>query len=96
MKRDNILHTLQRYKQQNAEKYGILKLGVFGSAVREQMTEKSDIDVIVNLREQDLFTLVGIKQELEDYFDGKVDVISYRPRMDSFLKERIDKEAVYV
>jgi predicted nucleotidyltransferase len=96
MRRDNILNTLQRYKQQSAEKYGILKLGVFGSAAREQMTENSDIDVIVNLREQDLFTLVGIKQELEDCFDGKVDVISYRPRMDSFLKERIDKEAVYV
>ena len=96
MKRDNILNTLQRYKQQSAEKYGILELGVFGSAAREQMTENSDIDVIVNLREQDLFTLVGIKQELEDYFDVKVDVISYRPRMDSFLKERIDKEAVYV
>jgi predicted nucleotidyltransferase len=96
MNRANILYALQKYKEQSAEKYGILQLGVFGSAAREQMTENSDIDVIVNLQEQDLFALVGIKQELEDYFHVQVDVISYRPRMDSFLKERIDKEAVYV
>lgn len=96
MKHTDILNALQKYKQQSAEKYGILKLGVFGSAARGQMTENSDIDVIVNLQEQDLFTLIGIKQELEDYFHARVDVISYRPRMDPFLKKRIDKEAVYV
>ena len=96
MNRANIISALQKYKQHSAEKYGILKLGVFGSAAIEQMTENSDIDVIVDLQEQDLFTLSGIKQDLEDYFHVKVDVISYRPRMDSFLKERIDKEAVYV
>ncbi|NJL59467.1 MAG: hypothetical protein HC887_07285 [Desulfobacteraceae bacterium] len=35
----------------NAEdKYGILHLGIFGSAAREQMNENSDIDVCIELK----------------------------------------------
>ena len=96
MKSAEILLSLQKYKQKSGKKYGILKLGIFGSVARGTMNEYSDIDIIVNLQKQDLFNLIGIKQELEDYFQVKVDIVSYRPQMDSFLKRRIDKEAVYV
>ena len=96
MKNDDILQSLQKYKQKCAKKYGILKLGIFGSVARGTMNEYSDLDIIVALQKQDLFNLIGIKQDLEDYFQVKVDVVSYRPQMDSFLKSRIDKEAVYV
>ncbi|MCK5543456.1 MAG: nucleotidyltransferase domain-containing protein [Desulfobacterales bacterium] len=96
MRNDDILQSLQRYKQKSSKKYGILKLGIFGSVARGTMNKYSDLDIIVALQKQDLFNLIGIKQDLEDYFQVKVDVVSYRPQMDSFLKQRIDKEAVYV
>ena len=40
--------------------------------------------------------MIGIKQDLEDALHTQVDIISYRERMNAFLKQRIDKEAVYV
>ena len=51
---------------------------------------------MVLLKNQDLFNLIGIKQDLEEQLNLPVDVISYRKKMNGFLKRRIDKEAVYV
>ncbi|MGM0454327.1 MAG: nucleotidyltransferase family protein [Thermodesulfobacteriota bacterium] len=96
MKQAQVLQVLREYKNNNAEKYGVQKIGLFGSAARGAIDEASDLDIVVRLREQDLFSLIGIKQELEDRLHTKVDVVSYRAKMNSFLKERIDREAVYV
>ena len=60
------------------------------------MNENSDIDVVVNLTKQDLFELIGIKQDLEEILKYPVDIVSYRDRMNAFLRKRIDKEGVYV
>ncbi|MEA1968602.1 MAG: nucleotidyltransferase domain-containing protein [Thermodesulfobacteriota bacterium] len=96
IKRDEILSYLHRFKGKNKEQYNILKIGVFGSAARDEMNEKSDIDIVVELGITDLFHLIGIKQELEEQLHRKVDIIRYRNGMNAFLKKRIDKEAVYV
>ncbi|MFH0726968.1 MAG: nucleotidyltransferase domain-containing protein [Pseudomonadota bacterium] len=96
MKRDEVVLSLREFKAMNGEKYSILKIGFFGSAARDEITEKSDIDIIVELTEPDLFKLIGIKQDLETQFARHVDIVRYRRKMNPFLKSRIDKEAVYV
>ncbi len=96
MNRTDVMRVLKAYQHKNRKKYGILKLGVFGSVVRGTAGNLSDIDIVVSVQEQDLFNLIGIKQDLEEQFKIKVDVISYRPRMNPFLKQKIDQEAVYV
>ena len=96
MLREEIIDILRTFKEKHAEKYGITTLGLFGSAARDEIREDSDVDVVVKLKKQDLFNLIGIKQDLEDTLHTHVDVISYREQMNSFLKKRIDKESVYV
>jgi len=95
-KRDEIILALRKFKEMNPRKYNIIKIGVFGSAARDDMKEESDIDVVVELTEPDLFKLIGIKQDLEEQFHRPVDIIRYRNNMNTFLKGRIDKEAIYV
>ncbi len=96
MKREEILHKLLLYKQKHKSQYDIIKIGIFGSASKDCMNEKSDIDVVVELVKPDLFCLIGIKQDLEEYFGCPVDIIRLRDQMNSFLKDRIKKEVVYV
>ena len=91
-----MLETLNRYKNSNQSKYGIKRIGLFGSVVRGEEHEQSDVDVIVELEKQDLFYLIGIKQDLEEQLRFPVDIVSYREHMNPFLKNRIDKEALYV
>jgi uncharacterized protein len=71
-------------------------MGVFGSLARNDFDSNSDIDIVVELEKQDLFLLIGIKQDIEDEFHKHVDIVSYRERMNTFLKNRINKEAIYV
>ena len=96
MTRNEVLQTLLRYRQRKQDDYKILKLGIFGSVARDQFTDKSDVDVVVELAYPDLFILVGIKQDLEELLQRPVDIVRYRPNMNEFLKHRIEQEAVYV
>lgn len=96
MSREEILEALATFKINCAEKYGITTLGLFGSKARNESQADSDVDVVVKLKKQDLFYLIGIKQELEETLHTHVDVISYRDTMNQFLKNRIDRESLYV
>ena len=96
MSYQEILETLHRYRVDNVHGYSIARLGVFGSLARHQGTDASDIDIVVELDEPDLFTLIGIKQDLEELLNQKVDIVRYRQHMNLELKRRIDAEAVYV
>ncbi len=96
MIRDEILNALKMYKQNNLRKYQIQRIGIFGSTAKNKMKDSSDIDIVVELRKQDLFHLIGIKQDLEEALHYPIDIVSYRKNMNAFLKDKIDKEAVYV
>ncbi len=96
MRYDDVLQILREYKNEREFDLGILRIGLFGSAARREQSGQSDIDVVVDLKEQDLFSLIGIKQELEIRLCSPVDVVSYRPEMNPALKNRIDRDVKYV
>ena len=94
MRRDEIIKALRLFKEGNQQRYRIEKIGIFGSSARGDMNYESDIDVVVVLEKQDLFSLIGIKQDLEEKFGLPVDVVSYREKMNSYLRRRIEDEAL--
>jgi len=96
LNKDAALSYLVEYKKKNREKYHIVKLGLFGSLIRNEENEESDIDVVVELEKPKMFDLVGIKQDLEETFAHPVDVVRMRKNMNRFLKNRIEKEVIFV
>jgi predicted nucleotidyltransferase len=96
MTRNEILEALKRFQQAKQSEYHITRIGVFGSAARNETHETSDVDVVVEVDVPDLFILIGIKQDLEEILGRPVDVVRYRDQMNAFLKERIELEAIYV
>lgn len=94
--RDQVLDLLRRIQPTLHEKYGVTKLGIFGSVARDEATENSDVDVMLEMECPNLFIRVNIKEELEQFFDRPVDVVRYRARMNPYLKHRIDRDAIYV
>jgi predicted nucleotidyltransferase len=95
MNKEKLLDILRKYKNERANYYGIIKIGIFGSTARGDAHEESDVDIVLRIREPDLFMLVGIKEELEERLHRPVDIVTYRDNMNLFLKKRIDEEAVY-
>lgn len=96
MGRDDIISSLIKYKEEKGKRYPIKRIGIFGSIARGDDKENSDLDIVVELAKQDLFDIIGIKQDLEEEFHCPVDIVSYRETMNQFLKSRIDSEAIYV
>ncbi|MCS2892484.1 nucleotidyltransferase family protein [Parabacteroides faecis] len=91
-----IINLLKDFKMKQASKYGIRRMGVFGSVARGEQHEGSDVDVYIEGELKGLFALAGIKNELEDLLGCRVDIVRLRDRMDTFLKKRIQNEGVYV
>ena len=96
MGKEDIILSLRRFKDTNGQKYSIRRIGIFGSVVRDSIHNQSDVDIVVELEKQDLFDLIGIKLDLEEQLNKPVDIVSYRNKMNAFLRHRIDKEAIYV
>ncbi len=95
MSKKEILEILRDYKREFAEQYGLVDIGLFGSYARDEVSEDSDVDVVLRILKPDLFLLVGIKNELEERLHRSVDIVTYWDDMNQFLKKRIDREAVY-
>lgn len=75
--------------------FGVKQLGIFGSVARGEETEKSDIDVLVDLERETFDNYMGLLFYLEDLFGKKVDLAiknSLKPR----IRDRIFAETVYV
>lgn len=96
MKRESLLAILQEFKKDNAEKYGILEIGVFGSMARDEAGEDSDVDIFIKTKTPNPFVLVHIKADIEGLTGKHVEIIRMREKMNPFLRERIEKEGRYV
>ena len=93
MRRDAALKLLQEHKQELEERYGVTRLGVFGSVARDEAADKSEVDVVAPMA-PDLFGRVSL--ELETILGARVDLVRYWRRMNYYLKRRINREACYV
>jgi predicted nucleotidyltransferase len=91
-----IIGFLKSHKQEMAEQFGVIRIGLFGSYARGEALAESDIDIAVELSKPDLYCLIGIKQKIEDEFGGKVDVVRIRDNMNNLLKKRILQDVIYV
>ncbi|ODS42537.1 MAG: hypothetical protein MSIBF_04265 [Candidatus Altiarchaeales archaeon IMC4] len=93
---EEIKNRLAGYKQELRSEFGVKELGIFGSYVRKEQKEDSDIDVLVEFGGPvSLLKLVGLENRPTDSFGVKVDLI---PRADirPELKEKILHETIYV
>lgn len=75
--------------------YRIRRLGVFGSFANGEQTAGSDVDLIAEIEQPDLFLLAGAALYLEDVLGRKVDLV--QPHLiRKNLRDRIAGEVVYV
>lgn len=87
MGKEQILNTIRNNKKEMEALYGVQRLGLFGSYVREKQRKKSDVDILVAFsRDIDLFDFLDLREYLESRLHAKVDLV-----MESALKPAIGK-----
>ncbi|MBD2635497.1 nucleotidyltransferase family protein [Limnothrix sp. FACHB-881] len=92
---ETVLETL-RQQPNLFEQYNIKTLALFGSTARNQATEHSDLDFLVEFAGDPTLNLyMSLKFFLEDLFQKKIDLViqeDIKPQ----IKESIIKKAIYV
>ena len=96
MNREDIIRFITEHKTEFQQEFGVTRIGLFGSYARGEVHEESDIDIVVELVKPDLFNLIGIKQTIEEALGRKVDIVRLRDKMNKFLRQRIERDIVYV
>jgi predicted nucleotidyltransferase len=93
---DEIKKILLKYRDELKEKYKAEVIGIFGSYVRGEQEESSDVDILVRFLEgATLFNFVGLANFLEEELEVKVDVVPI-DTVRKEIKEQVLKEAVYL
>jgi len=60
-----------------AKRHGAIKVRVFGSLARGESGRHSDVDFLVEMEpERSLLDIIAIKQDLEEFLQRKVDVVT--------------------
>ena len=87
---------LSNFKKNSAKKFGILKIGIFGSVARGENTNDSDIDIIVEVEKPTLSLMYELKERLKELFKCEVDLVRFRPTLRPLFKSNILNDVVYV
>lgn len=97
MTKQFILDFLSSHKAELAEKYGVTKIGLFGSYARDEQTETSDIDIAVEIMDdkKTLRSFFALKQEIEKALSKRID-LGIESTLKPIAKEYISKEIIYV
>ena len=84
-----MIYTLDEIKSKSvpiAQKYGVKRLGLFGSYARGEPTEHSDLDFLIDVGKiHGLIQYMGFVLDLEDEFGCHVDVVTNRIKDRDFL-----------
>lgn len=87
MGKQEIMDIIRSSKPELMTRYGVQRVGLFGSYVHGKQRKRSDIDILVSFsRDIDLFDFVDLREFLEAMLHGKVDLV-----MESALKPAIGK-----
>lgn len=77
-----------------ADQHGARRVRLFGSVIRGEDQDTSDLDLLVEMREdRDLLDRIALKQDLEDLLGVDVDVVTENA-LHPILRSRILSEAV--
>jgi uncharacterized protein len=93
---NDIKRILSAYKGNLREKYKIKELGVFGSYVRGEQNENSDLDILVSFYEiPSLIKFIEIENYLSDELNIKTDLVR-KESIREELKNQILNEAIFI
>jgi predicted nucleotidyltransferase len=95
MKSVEIIKALRNDLPIMKSRFGVEKIGLFGSYARNEERENSDIDVLVKFREPALKSLIGLLDFLEAKFKRKVDIVTEGKQLSERFRAMIKSEIIY-
>jgi len=91
---ENLRKILQAHRVELNRKYGVTEIGIFGSFVKNEQNDTSDVDILVEFNKAiDLLAFVNLKNYLSDLLKVNVDLVMKRA-LKPKIGQRILQEVV--
>lgn len=88
-----ITEILKKHKEELKEKYKVKEIGIFGSYIRGEQKETSDVDILVEFGGViGLFKFLELEECLEELLGVKVDLVSkkaLKPRIGEYILKEV-------
>jgi predicted nucleotidyltransferase len=91
----SIKAALKSLKPELESKFHVKSIGIFGSAVRNDFTPESDIDLIVDFDKPVGISFIDLADFIEKKMNSKIDLVSLKGIKPQYFS-LIEKEIVYV
>jgi predicted nucleotidyltransferase len=90
--RDHILRLLEQHGREFKDRFSVLKIGLFGSHARNEASQGSDIDLLVDFSNPTFDNYMDLKFYLEDLLQSPVDLVvadALKPRLVPYVSSEI-------
>ena len=94
--KEQCITRIREFVVNHGAEYGIERIGIFGSVARDEQTSTSDIDIYYEGPALGLKSLAGLPLALSEYLDAPVDVVREHDGLNSYFRNRIMQEVIYV
>lgn len=97
MSRDETLARLKAALPDLRARYGVVRLGLFGSVARDEAGPDSDVDLVAEFAPEakiGMFKLFDLERELMDLL-GRKAVISAISQMNPYVRASVERDLVY-
>lgn len=91
---DEVLAFLKNHREELGRRFSVSRIGLFGSVLRGSASDRSDVDILVELDQPTFDHYMDLKFFLEEHLGRPVDLVmadSLKPR----LKPIISREVAY-
>ena len=94
---DEIVTYLKNNKTFLYDRFGVIRLGIFGSYVKNMQTITSDIDMVVEFKKdsKNIHSFLRLKRFLEEELSKKVD-LGFEHSLKPIIREKIKDKIIYV
>ncbi|MHC1610524.1 MAG: nucleotidyltransferase family protein [Candidatus Methanospirareceae archaeon] len=93
VKIEEIKKVISNHKRELKEKYKVKEIGIFGSFVRGEAKEESDVDILVEFEEPiGFFKFLELEEYLSNLIGKKVDLVSkkaLKPHIGKYILEEV-------
>lgn len=95
-KLEEIKHNLEVHKSEIQQKFHVKTIGLFGSYIRKQNDDDSDLDILVEFDEAPgLFSFIRLKKYLSELAGVEVDLVMKRA-LRPYIGRNILQEVIYL
>jgi len=96
MPKDDVLKTIQNHKSKLSD-FGVNRIGLFGSYVRNEQTSCSDIDILVDFspEKENYDNYMALYDYMENLFNRKIEIVTVNG-LSPYIGQQILKEVAYV